>query len=174
LWINMSGLSMRKSRVQSPALARQAAPAPLALPDAFQGAPAGARTETLVWRAPFQDKPFIAAGTVAIVAEKISVRLPSRRCLQLVSRLPECVLGCVAGTAGFAGCVYPCLSPSRDSFAAPSNATNAAPHAGNRHCNNVRLPTADENAARIPSTDTNACAGDGLTVGPVPVGWPSV
>jgi hypothetical protein len=53
-----------------PLLLRGPAPAPLALPDSFYGAPARARTKTLLGRTPLLHESFIAAGAVATIIEK--------------------------------------------------------------------------------------------------------
>jgi hypothetical protein len=73
-----------------------------------------------------------------------------------------------ADNAGSARCVSLFLPPSLDSSVAPSSATIAAPLAGIRHCNNAVSLAEDKNAARIPSADSNASAGDGRAVGRVP------
>jgi len=46
------------------------APAPFALSDSFQGAPARARTEALVGRSWLRNESLVAAGAIATVVEK--------------------------------------------------------------------------------------------------------
>jgi hypothetical protein len=53
-----------------PLLLEGAAPAPLALPDPLQGAPARARTEPLGGGSPLLSEALVAAGAIAIVVEK--------------------------------------------------------------------------------------------------------
>ncbi|PYT25379.1 MAG: hypothetical protein DMG57_25475 [Acidobacteria bacterium] len=53
-----------------PLLSHCAPPAPLALPDSFQSAPACARTEALLGRSPPLIKSLIAARPIATVLEK--------------------------------------------------------------------------------------------------------
>jgi hypothetical protein len=45
-------------------------PAPFAPPDSFHGLPAGVRTEALLRRSRLRNESFVAAGSIAKVAEK--------------------------------------------------------------------------------------------------------
>jgi hypothetical protein len=141
-----------------PLLLEGAAPASLALPDAFHSPSARAGTKPLGWRSPLFGEALVAAGTVATVVEKSLERLPS---LPLEVPLPVgFVFGCgrARGTAGSARCVSLCRPPSPGISAGPSSAsTFLLPH-GTHGCNSVRALAAGGTAARILSADMGGFA----------------
>jgi len=68
--INMPGLSAAGVGSDLPLPSHCAAPAPLALPDSFQGVPARARTEALMGRSALMNESLVAARPIATMVEK--------------------------------------------------------------------------------------------------------
>jgi hypothetical protein len=154
--IHQAYLPCRGSLVPLPL--QGAAPASLALSDAFHSPSARAGTEPLGWRSQLFGEPLVAAGTVATVVEKSSEWLPSPH--------PEVPLpvwfasGCgrARGIVGSARCVSLCQLPSPGISAGSSSASTFLLPRGTHGCNSDLLPAAGETAARILSADRDGSA----------------